>query len=214
MTAAERQRLYAFFARLWVKELDGPFLELLDGPLGRELLPRFHEDEAALLRDADQRVATFDADFVHLTVVNLTPYESFFRRDDAMLEAGAVNPVASWLNQYALEVDLAQARALAPDHLGLELEVMAVLCAKEAEALEAGNTPAVGAVRQVQREFLDEHLLTWAPLYLFAARRNARTLLYREGAEATLQYLFTDLEQVTQVPPSPRGGEGRGEGKP
>ena len=90
---------------------------------------------------------------------------------------------------------------------------MAVLCAKEAEALEAGNTPAAGAAQKVQREFLDEHLLTWAPLYLFAARRNARTLLYREGAEATLQYLFTDAE-VLQVPPSPGAGEGRGEGKP
>ena len=208
MSPGSRQRLYAFFSRLWVKELDGPFLEWLDGPLGRELLPRFHADPAAAkVKDPEQRVATFDADFVHLTVVNLAPYESFFRREDGMVEAGAVNPVASWLTQYGLEVDLAAARSLAPDHLGIELEVMAVLCAKEEEAVEADNGPAVGAVRRVQREFLEQHLLAWAPMYLFAAQRNARTMLYREGADATLQFLFTDLEQGLPLPAGERGGE-------
>lgn len=205
MRANDRQRLYAFFAQLWVKELDGPFLELLQGPLGRELLPAFHASaEVARLADPGARVATFDADFVHLTVLNLTPYESFYRRDDGMLESGAVNPVASWLQQYGLEVDLASARSLAPDHLGIELEAMAVLCEKEAEAREADNGPAVGAVRRVQREFLEQHLLTWAPMYLFAAQRNARTLLYREAADATLQFLFTDLEIFLPLPAGER----------
>ncbi|MBL8913054.1 MAG: hypothetical protein JNM17_20330, partial [Archangium sp.] len=69
MTAAERQRLYAFFSRLWVKEPDADFLGVLRGPLGRELLEV--EPDAAL-----------DEDFAHLTVVNLAPYESFFRRED------------------------------------------------------------------------------------------------------------------------------------
>ena len=41
---------------------------------------------------------------------------------------------------------------------------------------------------------LDTHLLAWAPLFLFAAQRTARTLLYREAADATLQLLLTDSE--------------------
>lgn len=192
MTAAERQQLFAFFSRLWVKELDGAFAELLAGPLGRALLPDFSaSDEVRALAGPDARVALFDADFVHLTVVNLTPYESFFRRDDGMLEAGAVNPVAEFLRRYGFEVDLASARSLAPDHFGIELEVLATLCAKEVDALEHENRPAAEAVRRVQREFLEQHVLTWAPMYLFAAGRTARTLLYREAADATLQFLFT-----------------------
>ncbi|MFZ5445264.1 MAG: TorD/DmsD family molecular chaperone [Myxococcota bacterium] len=193
MSPAERQQLFAFFSRLWVKELDDAFAAVLAGPLGRGLLPAFHaSDEAKLLGgDREARVAAFDADFAHLTMVNLTPYESFFRRDDAMLEAGAVNPVAEFLRRWGLEVDLAAARALAPDHLGIELEVLAELSQREAEALAAGNHPAVGAVQRVQQDFLEQHLLQWAPMYLFAAQRNARTLLYREAADATLQLLLT-----------------------
>lgn len=195
MSPLERRQLFAFLSRLWVKELDAEFIGVLRGPLGRALLPEFSaSDEAELLADDEARVATFDADFVHLTVVNLTPYESFFLRDDGMLEAGAVNPVATFLRKYGFEVELAAARSLAPDHLGIELEVMSVLCAREAEALEAGNGPAVSAVRRVQGEFLEQHLLRWAPMYLFAARRNAKSLLYREGAEVTLQFVLGEAQ--------------------
>ncbi len=197
MTPLERHRLYAFFSRLWVKELDAAFLATLDGPLGRELLPRFSAgDEAALLRDEPKRVATFDADFAHLTVVNLVPYGSFFLRDDAQLEAGAQNPVATWLREYGFEVDLIAARSLAPDHLGIELEVMAELSRREQESLDAENRPAAGALRKLQREFLEQHLLPWAPMYLFAAQRNARSSLYREAAEAVLQFVLSDHEAL------------------
>lgn len=195
---AARRRLYAFFSRLWVKELDDAFVEVLRGPLGRELLPRFAESaDAKLLAPAEQRQATFDADFAHLTVVNLVPYESFYRREDGLLEAGAVNPVAVFSRKYGFEVDLASARSLAPDHLGIELEFLSVLCAKEQEAAEQGNRPYAGVVRGVERDFLREHLLAWAPVYLFAARRNAKTVLYREAAEVTAQFVLGDLEALS-----------------
>lgn len=195
MRPAERQRLYAFFSRLWVKELDEAALLVLRGPLGRELLPVFFaSSESARLEDPEQRVATFDADFTHLTVVNLAPYESFFLREDGMLEAGAANPVAAWLREYGFEVDLAAARSLAPDHLGIELEVMAELCAREAAALADENGPAAEALRRLERQFLEQHLLAWAPMYLFAAQRTARSTLYREAAEATLQFVCADHE--------------------
>lgn len=194
LDAAARGRLYAFFSRLWVKELDLGFIDVLKGPLGRQLLPEFWaSEEPPRLELEAERQATFDADFVHLTVVNLVPYESFFRRDDGMLESGAANPVAIFLRKYGFEVDLAAARSLAPDHLGIELEVLSVLCEHEREAVETGRLPYAQEVRAVQRQFLERHLLAWAPVYLFAARRTARTALYREGADATLQFLHADF---------------------
>lgn len=185
MTAGERQRLYAFFSRLWVKEPDAEFRAVLDGPLGHELL------------GGAPRTEDLDEDFAHLTIVNLVPYESFFRREDGLIEAGGANPAAAFLQKYGLEVDLASARSLAPDHLGIELEVLSELCRHEQEALEHENAPLAAAARRTQREFLVEHVLTWAPTYLFAARRNARTTTYRQGALATLQFLCADLEALS-----------------
>jgi DMSO reductase family type II enzyme chaperone len=46
-----------------------------------------------------------------------------------------------------------------PDHLVVELEFMAYLAKKEAEALERGRDPA--PYRLAQRDFLERHLDTW-----------------------------------------------------
>lgn len=184
MTAADRQRLYAFVSRLWVKEADAAFLATVRGPLGVALLGELGALDA------------IDADFVHLTVVDLVPYESFFVRPDAQLELGGANPVRAFFAAYGFEADLAAARALSPDHLGIELELMSELCRRESVALADGDDEAAASARHVQRELLTAHLLRWAPIYLLAARRNAHTALYREGADATLQLLFDDAERL------------------
>jgi TorA maturation chaperone TorD len=119
----------------------------------------------------------------------VVPYESFYRRDDAMVESGAANPLSSFLTKYGFEADLGTARSLSPDHLGIELELMATLCQDEAARTEA---------RRVQRELLEEHLLGWAPIYLLAVKRNAHTALYRDGAEGLLHLLHQHHEALCQ----------------
>lgn len=195
MLARERQQLYAFFSRLFVRELGPEFRQVLDGALGRSLLPELFEGEAAtsgLGWGGDP--AIYDADFVHLTVVDGVPYASFYQRPDGMIESGAANPLVGFLEQYGFEVDLGAARALSPDHLGVELEVMAVLCGKEAEA-EPDEAPRI---RAVQRAFLAEQLLGWAPVYLNVVQRLAYTRLYAVGAAAALEFLLTDHEALLQ----------------
>jgi TorA maturation chaperone TorD len=195
MEASARRQFYAFFSRLFVKEVDDAFGQVLKGELGRALLPGFSgTDEPAWLERAEARQAHFDADFAHLALVNLAPHESFFRRPDALVESGAKNPVVVFMQKYGFEADLEAARTVAPDHLGIELELASVLCGKEAEAQQAGDAAYAKRIRGIQLELLREHLLTWAPVYLLAAKRNARTMLYREGADAALEFLLADAQ--------------------
>lgn len=201
--AAERAGLYGFFSRLFVREIDDRFAAVLAGELGRSLLPEFAaSEEAVAVRDAGAREALLHPDFVSLTVVNLTPYESFFRREDAMLETGGQNPAARFMAEYGFEVDLEAGRVIGPDHLGVELEFMSQLCAREhaaeAEARDDGGAYAA-QIRGVGRAFLSRHLLAWAPVYLLAAGRNAKTVLYREGAEAALDFLLFDHEALAEA---------------
>ena len=197
MKARARSGLYAFFSRIFVRELDDAAVEALSGPLGRELLPELQgSDEPALARDPERRVAVLDTDFVSLTIVNLVPSESFYRRNDAMVEGGVTNPVAQFLKSYGFETDLAQARALAPDHVGIELEMMAILCAHEAEAAERPDAAYAAHIRGVQRSFLREHLLAWAPMYFFAVERCAHTTLYREAARVAMRFIASDYEAL------------------
>lgn len=193
LDVAARERLYAFFSRLFVREVDDAFAAVLAGAQGRALLPAFAASaEFDALGAPERRAALFDADFAHVTMVNVVPYESFYRREDGMVESGGANPLARFLLQYGFEADLGVARSLSPDHLGIELELMSVLCAREREA----DTPEYAArVREVQRELLEQHLLTWAPVYLLTVQRSARTALYRDGADAALHLLHADYQQ-------------------
>jgi TorA maturation chaperone TorD len=199
MDAPARHRLYAFFSRLFLREIDDAFAEVLRGEFARALLEDFGaSDEVPRLATADARARHFDPDFTNLTVVSVVPYESFYRRDDAMVESGRANPLADFLMQYGFEADLVAARSLSADHIGIELELMAVLAQKEAEAAQVGEPTYTAKIRGIEKAFLETHLLRWAPLYFLAATRNAKTVLYREGAEAALQFLLADHETLVR----------------
>lgn len=200
MDAAARANLYGFFSRLFVCELDDAAVELVRGPLGRELLPDFHRsEEATKLLQRDARVATFDTDFVHLTVVDVVPYGSFFTREDGMVESGTANPIADFLRSYGFEVDLGAARALSPDHIGIALEAMSVVCAAEAEALARPDEAYAAQVRTVERELLRQHILPWAPVFFFAVERCARTTLYAEAARVAMDFVASDHELLSET---------------
>ena len=182
MDALARSRIYGFFSRLFIREVDDAFAAALTSPLGTALLPGWKgEDRTAL-----------DVDYAQLTVTNVMPYESFYLRPDGMVESGGANPLVVFLQKYGFEVDLAAARSIAPDHIGVELELMSVLCAREDEALREGKADYAARIRQVEGEFLAQHLLRFAPIYLLAVQRTARTALYRDAADATLHFLLQD----------------------
>jgi TorA maturation chaperone TorD len=193
MDAAARAHIYTFFSRLFIREMDDTLEAALSSDLGRALLPGW---------DGAQDRTALDADFVNLTVVNVTPYESFYVREDGMVESGGANPLAAFLLKYGFEADLAAARSISADHIGIELELMGVFCARQAEALHDNQTDYATRIQQVQVEFLREHLLRWAPVYFLAVQRTAKTTLYREGADAALQFLLTDHALLTSGGPA------------
>jgi len=85
------------------------------------------------------------------------------------------------------------------DHIGVELEFMYMLCTAQKRALEAGDKEGICELFEVQRAFLKEHLLEWAPMFLINAKRESRTPLYHDGAELTLEFLLSDFEYITQM---------------
>lgn len=174
LTAAEAGRIYALFARLFVREVDPAFAAVLAGEAGAALLPGVDVSDPGL-----------DEDFARITVFDAIPYASFYLRDDGRIEAGLDNPLIAFYRDYGFEADLAEARAVSADHLGVALELAARLC-----ALEAGGADAARAVR---RRLVAEQLAPWAPVYLLTVQRIAHTAVYREGAAALLDWLLQDL---------------------
>ena len=87
-----------------------------------------------------------------------------------------------------------------PDHLGVELRFMALLCHSEAAALSTGEWAEAAAFSRRQQSFLDQHLLQWVPRYLDALQADARHPFYRSLATVTATVLDQDRDAIQTTP--------------
>jgi len=57
---------------------------------------------------------------------------------------------------------------------------------------------AVLELKGIQKEFLNKHLLQWAPMYLISMKFEARTPLYYDAADMALEFILSDNEYLTK----------------
>ncbi len=195
-----RIALYALISRLMLIEVDEDFLQNLEkDPALLDMFPNYRDwSKRKDLSVKDLIEQYYNVDFANLFLMHLVPYESFYSREDQMVESGGDNPVIELYNELDFRVELDRARVVSADHIGVELEFMYMLCDAQKKAIEADDKEGVCELFQVQRAFLKEHLLEWAPMFLINAKRESRTPLYHDGTEMTLEFLLSDYEYITQ----------------
>lgn len=195
-----RANVYGLLSRILLQELDLKTLKMIKEdenildffPTLKEWGPLVEVEESKLL---DEYI---NPDFVNLSILHLIPYETFYTRDDQMVETGGANPVTDIYSAYDFMVDYEAARTVSSDHIGIELEFMHHLVDAEMQAAEEKDEKAVAELQRVQHEFLNKHLLQWAPMYLINMKYEARTPLYYDGAEMTLEFILSDNEFLTK----------------
>ena len=194
-----RSNIYALLSRILLQELDVEMLQTIKKDENiLEFLPTLKDwKEFQEVDDKKLLEEYFNPDFVNLSVLHLIPYETFYTREDQMIETGGANPVTDIYSAYDFMVDYEAARAVSSDHIGIEYEFMHHLVNAEITALEKGDTAAVKELKEVQHEFLNKHLLQWAPLYLINMKYEARTPLYYDAAEMALEFILSDNEYLT-----------------
>jgi len=78
------------------------------------------------------------------------------------------------------------------DHLGVELRFMSLAAHQELEAWSCGNGEVAMRAVERQREFLEQHLLAWAPAYCRTLSAQSRTAFHRALGELTERVLIDD----------------------
>lgn len=196
-----RIALYALVSRLMMTEVDTEFMKSIES--NEEILDLFPNYKAWEKRKEFNvsilKERYLDVDFANLSLLHLIPYESFYTRDDQMIESGGENPLLEIYDMLDFKVDLQEARVVSPDHIGVELEFMHVLCDAMKKAYEANDSAAIEEFLLVQRGFLKDHLLNWSPMYLINVKKESRTPLYHDGAEVTLEFMLSDYEYINQI---------------
>ncbi len=194
-----RIALYGLISRLMMKEVDDRFLDTIEKDEDLlALFPNYKKWEKRKSLSRKDLINTYyNVDFSNLFLMHLVPYESFYTRDDQMIESGGDNPLLELYHEFDFSVELSKARVVSPDHIGIELEFMYMLSTAALKAFNADDKDSLCELFQVQRAFLKEHLLEWAPLFLINAKRESRTPLYHDGTELTLEFLLSDFEYLT-----------------
>lgn len=195
-----RSNIYGLLSRILLQEIDETLLETLKNDATiLEFFPNWESwDLRKNLTNKEIIEGHLNPDFVNLSLLHLVPYETFYTRDDQMIETGGANPVTDFYSAYDFVVDYEVARVVSADHIGIELEFMHHLCEAQQKAMEENDTEAVDELKKVQHRFLNTHLLKWAPLYLINMKYESRTPLYYDLAETTLEFILSDNETLSQ----------------
>ncbi len=194
-----RKAYYGLFSRIFLSEMDEESLKAMEESEDFEVLfPKYAKWDKRKENKKELIERYLNVDFADVTLLHLIPYESFYVREDAMIESGGANPVVSFYNDFGFRADLDRARVVSPDHIGVELEFMHLLCSKELEALKDENEEAANFIRNLQKDFLREHILKWAFMYLMNVYEEARYPFYKDASKALLEFLLEDFEYLSK----------------
>jgi TorA maturation chaperone TorD len=193
-----RSNIYALLSRILMQELDDKILEAIKNDENiLEFFPNFKTWEAlSTLKNSELLEQHLNPDFTNISLLHLIPYETFYTREDQKIETGGANPVTDMYSAYDFIVDYEIARVVSSDHIGVEFEFMHHLCEAQLKAMNEDDAEAVKHLLETQKEFLNKHLLQWAPLYLINAKYESRTPLYYDACETALEFILSDNEMV------------------
>jgi len=196
-----RVNIYALISRLLMNEVDEKLLELIINDENiLSFFPNFQKwDKREGMSNKDLIEQYLNVDFTNLFLLHLIPYESFYRREDQQMETGGENPVQTLYNSFDFRVELDEARVMSADHIGVELEFMYKLCESETKAIADGEYEVAGEIAEIQYNFLKNHLLEWAPMYLLSVKSEAGTALYYDAADLALEFILSDFEYLSKL---------------
>ena len=195
-----RIALYALISRLMITEVDEKFLETIENDEQLiNLFPNYKNWSKRKEHTTKELIEEYyNVDYTNLFLMHLVPYESFYVRDDQMIDSGGGNPVIELYDALDFKVELEKARVVSGDHIGVELEFMYMLCNAQLKALESDDKAGICELFQIQKGFMKDHILEWATMFLINAKRESRTPLYHDGTELTLEYLLSDYEYINE----------------
>ncbi|MEW6533694.1 MAG: molecular chaperone TorD family protein [Thermodesulfobacteriota bacterium] len=168
--ARERAELYGFFAALCLKPVTPEFVTMLVngsilGQLNASPDSQGAQEMALFVREAqssDDLANELTAEHARLFALpaDVVPHEAFYTDPKKRLGGHVTAAVALFYEKAGAQI-LSQCIEM-PDHLGIELQLMEFLCSLEAQLFRNGDTQRLHRCRDLQKQFLEEHLLRWA----------------------------------------------------
>ena len=195
--ARERSGLYGFLAEVFRAEPSPALLHRIKDAGLAEVLEEagVHLGEELARQPEDVLLEDLAVEYTRLFLGpgrHVRPYAATYL-DGA--GASLCGPTTVWVRDFMERAGfaLAPGHRNLPDHVFVEMEFMARMAEREAEAVEVGDAAAAGQSRRIQREFLETHLGRWLPQFCGRAAEHAELSFYRELARLTGHFLDSEL---------------------
>jgi TorA maturation chaperone TorD len=85
-----------------------------------------------------------------------------------------------------------------PDHISVELEFMQELTKEEALERKNGDHEKVNYCLQIEKKFIDDHLVKWIPLFCDKVIDQATLPFYRELAKVTKDFIEFEGKEIAK----------------
>ena len=192
--AKSRAGIYRLLSMMYLKEVSEEFLKTLKS---EEIIDAFNElgvDFSKILFDKseDKLLDELATEYAALFIVpgGIPPYESV--RLKGMLCQEPEWQVRDFYKRCGLIVK--EENKIFSDHLGMELEFMAYLADKEADAWKSNGEKTAGQWSSMQKEFFASHLGKWVFSFLKDMDKCAFHPFYKEVSKLTRSFLDVEKE--------------------
>lgn len=206
----QRADTYALYARLYRSEVDEALLDQMAGSLypvssGNERTDEGNRLMAVQLSNLwESTVAELGVDYARTFIGHgfdsfsaAYPFESVHTSEKRLMMQDARDEVrAIYLSE---GIQKTEDWAEGEDHIALELEFMATLCRRCAQALGEGDAQRALELLRTQQNFLDDHLASWVPLMTEQMRSYSQTDFYQALSYLTEGLLESDGEFLGEL---------------
>jgi TorA maturation chaperone TorD len=205
-----RAATYGFLSQVYRQEVTASFLAQLVEQLTGEAEEEADSEGYQTLREYVVTIEGADIDGVRIDLASeyaalflsvgrkpVFPFESVYTSPERLVMQEARDEVLAEYRKEGLDC-IGEFRE-PEDHIAIELEFMAYLCQKAAEAMEAGDKAAAAEVLQKQEGFLQRHLLVWVPDFCQDVQQAAKTGFYKGIAQITAEHLAMERDTVDEL---------------
>ena len=204
-TAVARSQVYGLFTTVFRAEPSAAFIRDLNGPRFAGAFSELGIDLGAEFRSAGESdlVSELAVEFTRLFLgpgPHISAHESIYTEIDG--ESGGLWGAKTVEVKKFIEttgLDYESGFTGLPDHISVELEFMRKLSEWEAARWSDDDSENAEYCLTVQKKFVEEHLLKWAPAFCSEVIDKANIPFYREMAKVTRDFLKFDHEGINQT---------------
>jgi len=201
VTAGEREDIYRFLSTLCLRPPSDALISMIrEGSILSSLgdegsYIRLFVDQA---REASNLKDELESEYTAIFALpsGVLPHESAYVDKNKRLGGRATISVGKFYERAG--ADILDSSAEMPDHLGMELEFMGFLCGIERELWEKERV-ALQKCIEIQKAFLDEHLLKWVYPCCEKIMETATYGFYKAIAHFTIEFMRAEEGHVAEL---------------